>query len=238
MFIEIRNITKIYQINEDVQLRALDNVSLSIGRSEFISIMGPSGSGKTTLLNIIGFLDSPTGGQYYLSGKEFSHLSRTERANIRNRQISFVFQGFNLLPRTSALDNVGMPLFYRGVPAAERREKARIALEAVGLDRRETAHPNQLSIGQQQRVAIARAIAAGNPILLADEPTGNLDTKTSREIMDIFTRLNEESGTTIILVTHDESVAGYSKRLIRFLDGAIVFDKILESRKKQVVYGM
>jgi putative ABC transport system ATP-binding protein len=188
--------------------------------------MGPSGSGKSTFMNVLGCLDQPTGGQYLLEGIDVGKLSRDDLAGIRNKKIGFVFQGFNLLSRTSAIANVEIPLLYDGLHARERRERATAALKSVGLEGREHHHPNQLSGGQQQRVAIARALVNDAPILLADEPTGNLDTKTSMEIMELFVKLNAESSITIILVTHEPDIATYSRRQIKFLDGRIVSDEI------------
>ena len=225
--IEAREITKVYRLG-DIDLKALCAISLSIEEGEFIAIMGPSGSGKSTFMNIIGCLDRPTSGQYMLEGAEIGGLNRDELAAIRNKKIGFVFQGFNLLPRTSAIENVELPLLYNGIPAAERKKKAAAALKTVGLEGRENHHPNQLSGGQQQRVAIARALVNDAPIILADEPTGNLDTKTSAEIMKLFVKLNKESKITIILVTHENDIASYSRRIIRFLDGCIVSDGSVE----------
>jgi putative ABC transport system ATP-binding protein len=221
--IEAEEITKIYPLGE-IELRALDTVSLTIEEREFLAIMGPSGSGKSTFMNIVGCLDIPTSGRYLLEDVDVGRLDRDELASIRNRKIGFVFQGFNLLSRTSALENVELPMLYDGVPAKIRKEKAHSALRKVGLEGREHHHPNQLSGGQQQRVAIARAIVNQAPIILADEPTGNLDTHTSNEIMELFQHLNEESGITIILVTHESDIAAYSRRIIRFLDGKVLSD--------------
>jgi putative ABC transport system ATP-binding protein len=221
--IKTRNLTKIYVMG-DSEVRALDDVSLSIVRGEFVAIMGPSGSGKSTFMNVIGCLDDPTSGQYFLEEVDVSHRGRDELAEIRNRKIGFVFQGFNLLARTSALENVELPMLYNGFSPKERHRRAIMSLKALGLEGREHHHPNQLSGGQQQRVAIARALVNDPPLLLADEPTGNLDARTSVEIMELFVKLNEASGITILLVTHDPDVAAYSKRSIRFLDGRIVSD--------------
>jgi len=221
--IEAQAISKVYPLG-DIELRALDKVSLTIEEREFLAIMGPSGSGKSTFMNIIGCLDIPTEGQYLLEGVDTGGLDRDELAHIRNRKIGFVFQGFNLLPRTSALENVELPMLYDALPARERKEKALAALKTVGLQGREDHHPNQLSGGQQQRVAIARAIVNQAPIILADEPTGNLDTQTSREIMELFQKLNRDEAITVILVTHESDIAAYSRRTIRFLDGRIVSD--------------
>lgn len=223
--IEAREITKIYSLGE-VELRALEKVSLTIEKGEFLAIMGPSGSGKSTFMNILGCLDKPTSGDYLLEGVSVGTLSRDDLAAIRNNKIGFVFQGFNLLSRTSALENIELPLLYNGVPVRERREKSLAALKVVGLEGREGSHSNQLSGGQQQRVAIARAIVNEAPIILADEPTGNLDTKTSSEIMELFQKLNRESNITVILVTHEADIAAYSRRVIRFLDGHLVSDEL------------
>ncbi len=222
--IEAHEITKVYRLG-DIDVNALRGISLSIERGEFVAVMGPSGSGKSTFMNILGCLDKPTGGKYLLENIDIGDLSRDELATIRNKKIGFVFQGFNLLPRTSALENVELPMLYDGIPAKERREKALEALKNVGLDGRGDHHPNQLSGGQQQRVAIARALVNNAPIILADEPTGNLDTKTSAEIMELFGKLNIESNITIILVTHENDIAAYSRRIIKFVDGCIISDE-------------
>lgn len=222
--IDVQQITKVYQLG-DVSLKALCAVSFSIENGEFIAIMGPSGSGKSTFMNILGCLDKPTSGRYLLEGADVGSLGRDELAAIRNKKIGFVFQGFNLLSRTSALENVELPLLYNGVTAKERRQKAMSALKSVGLEGREHHFPNQLSGGQQQRVAVARALVNNAPIILADEPTGNLDTKTSAEIMELFTKLNAESNITIILITHEHDIAEYSRRIIKFRDGCIVTDE-------------
>jgi len=221
--IETHNLVKTYVLG-DSTVHALDDVSLTIEHGEFVAIMGPSGSGKSTFMNVIGCLDDPTGGRYLLEGIDVSHRGRDELAEIRNKKIGFVFQGFNLLSRTSALENVELPLLYNGLTPKERRQRAMASLKALGLEGREHHHPNQLSGGQQQRVAIARALVNEAPLLLADEPTGNLDTRTSIEIMELFVKLNEESGITIMLVTHEPDIATYSKRSVRFLDGKIVSD--------------
>ncbi|HYA11711.1 MAG TPA: ABC transporter ATP-binding protein [Thermodesulfovibrionales bacterium] len=222
--IEAKDVTKVYRLG-DIDVHALIGVSLTIDRGEFVAIMGPSGSGKSTFMNILGCLDKPSDGEYLLEDIDIGNLDRDKLAAIRNKKIGFVFQGFNLLPRTSAIENVELPLLYDGIPARERREKALEALNKVGLEGRGDHHPNQLSGGQQQRVAIARALVNNAPIILADEPTGNLDTKTSAEIMQLFVKLNTESSITIILVTHENDIAAYSKRIIRFLDGRIISDE-------------
>jgi putative ABC transport system ATP-binding protein len=193
---------------------------------EFVAIMGPSGSGKSTFMNIIGCLDKPSSGKYFLDGIDVGTLNRDQLADIRNRKIGFVFQGFNLLSRTSALENVELPMLYNGFPHKERLERAMHALKEVGLDGREHHHPNQLSGGQQQRVAIARALVNSAPIILADEPTGNLDTKTSVEIMELFVKLNEQEHITVILITHEPDIATFAKRAIHFRDGKIVSDEV------------
>jgi putative ABC transport system ATP-binding protein len=221
--IQAKDLVKIYSLGE-VEVQALRSVSLSVERGEFVAIMGASGSGKSTFMNILGFLDRPTSGQYLLEGINGENLSRDELAEIRNRKIGFVFQGFNLLSRTSALENVELPLTYAGTPTSKRKEMAQKALSEVGLKGREHHHPSQLSGGEQQRVAIARALVNQPSILLADEPTGNLDTKTSEEIMGIFQRLNQDLGITIIMITHEPDIASFAKRNIVFRDGKIVDD--------------
>ena len=221
--IQVQDLVKVYSLGE-VEVRALQGVSLSIDRGEFVAIMGASGSGKSTFMNILGFLDQPTSGQYLLEGINGENLSRDELAEIRNRKIGFVFQGFNLLSRTSALENVELPLLYAGTTTSKRKEMGQKALSEVGLKGREHHHPSQLSGGEQQRVAIARALVNEPAILLADEPTGNLDTKTSEEIMGIFQRLNREMGITIIMITHEPDIASFAKRNILFRDGKIVDD--------------
>lgn len=230
--IEAKEISKVYMLG-DINVNALSNVTLSIERGEFVAIMGASGSGKSTFMNIIGCLDKPTAGQYLLDGVAVGNLNRDELAEIRNKKIGFVFQGFNLLPRTSAIENVELPMLYDGLPHQERREKAIETLRIVGLESREHHLPNQLSGGQQQRVAIARALVNKAPIILADEPTGNLDTKTSAEIMELFVRLNRDSNITVILVTHEPDIAAYSRRTIRFLDGRVVSDELKKSTRKR-----
>ncbi|MDQ6433575.1 ABC transporter ATP-binding protein [Mesorhizobium sp. LHD-90] len=210
----------------EAKVHALAGVSFSIARGEFVAIMGPSGSGKSTAMNIVGCLDTPTGGRYDFLGTDAGALDRGRRATLRNRHIGFVFQGYNLLARTTAAENVELPLIYRGVPASERRKLAMRALAEVGLEGREHHTPAELSGGQQQRVAIARAIVTRPTLLVADEPTGNLDTARSHEIMDLLTRLSEEFGLTIVMVTHEQDVAGYAHRIIGFLDGHVASDRL------------
>jgi len=227
--IQVQDLTKVYRFGE-VEVHALRGVSLSIQRGEFLAIMGPSGSGKSTFMNILGFLDQPTHGQYLLEGISGERLSRDELAEIRNQKIGFVFQGFNLLARTSALENVQLPMIYARTSTLKRKEMAIKALSEVGLAGREHHHPNQLSGGEQQRVAIARALVNQPSIILADEPTGNLDSKTSIEIMGIFQRLNRDLGITIIMITHEPDIALYAKRNIHFKDGVVVDDRENSSR--------
>jgi putative ABC transport system ATP-binding protein len=222
--IELSGIEKIYDSGA-VRVHALRNVSLAIERGEFVAIMGTSGSGKSTLMNILGCLDRPTAGRYRLEGVDISQLDKDQRADVRNRKLGFVFQGFNLLRRTTALENVELPLIYAGVPAAERVRRSRAALAVVGLAYREDNHPSQLSGGQQQRVAIARALVNNPSMLLADEPTGNLDTRTSLDVMGVFQRLNRESGITIVLVTHEPDIAEFASRVVTVRDGRIVSDR-------------
>jgi len=221
--IDVYDIVKIYRTG-DVELRALDGVSFSVEQGEFVSIMGHSGSGKSTMMNVLGCLDVPDGGTYFLDGKEVGSLPKDILAGIRNRKIGFVFQGFNLLPKATALENVELPLIYAGVQGKVRKERGRAALDRVGLADRMGHRPNQMSGGQHQRVAIARALVGETPLILADEPTGNLDSKTSEEIMDLFVTLNGE-GKTIILVTHEADIAAYSKRTLRFKDGKLLDDE-------------
>ncbi len=232
--IEARDLVKEYTIG-DTKLRALDGVDVKIGRGEFVAIMGASGSGKSTFMNILGCLDRPTSGSYILDGAPVETLSKDALAKIRNRMLGFVFQGFNLLSRTTALENVELPMYYNG-HGADMEEKAFAALKSVGLAGRERHFSSQLSGGQQQRVAIARALVNDPSVILADEPTGNLDSKTSVEIMDIFTRLNVEKGITIVLVTHEPDIALFAKRQIHFKDGKIISDeKTAPSAKAGVV---
>lgn len=227
--IQLKNIHKSYPL-DGFDLEILKGINLEIQAGEFVAIMGPSGSGKSTLMNILGCLDTPTSGEYILDGENIEHLNGDQLAEIRNRKIGFVFQGFNLLSRTSAIENVELPMVYAGVPDKEREERAVKALDSVGLHERMHHQPNQLSGGQQQRVAIARAIVNEAPIIFADEPTGNLDTKMSVEIMDLFTKLNENLHRTIILVTHEEDIALFAKRIIKIVDGEIHSDIINTKR--------
>ncbi|MDD4242648.1 MAG: ABC transporter ATP-binding protein [Smithellaceae bacterium] len=224
--IRIEKLSKSYE-NGDVSVKALDEVSIGIDRGEFIAIMGASGSGKSTLMNILGCLDRPTEGKYYLEGIDVSEKTDDELSEIRNRKIGFVFQSFNLIPRTSALQNVELPMIYGKVPAQERLETALSLLDQVGLADRARHMPNELSGGQKQRVAIARALANRPQIILADEPTGNLDSHSSVEIMDIFCRLNREEGNTVIIVTHERDVAEFTDRIITFKDGNVIKDETL-----------
>ena len=226
--IQLENIHKVYTMG-DVDVHALRGVSLTIREGEFVAIMGASGSGKSTTMNIIGCLDRPTRGQYILAGEDVSGMSKDERADIRCQKIGFVFQGFNLLSRTSALENVELPMLYAGVESNQRNQRALEALAAVGLAGREQNHPNQLSGGQQQRVAVARALVNNPALILADEPTGNLDSRTSVEVMEIFQRLNRERGITLVLVTHEPDIADYAQRVVVFKDGRIKKDYQIEN---------
>jgi putative ABC transport system ATP-binding protein len=229
--IEVRDLTKTYALGE-VQVKALRGVSLNIAPGEFVALTGPSGSGKSTFMHLLGCLDRPTSGEYLLGGRDVAGLSKHQLAHVRNREIGFVFQGFNLLARTSALENVELPLLYAGkIPAAERRARAIAALESVGIGDRLDHYPNQLSGGQQQRVAIARALVNNPVLLLADEPTGNLDTRTSIEVMEIFQKLNTERGLTIVLVTHEPDIAEYGTRIVSFRDGRVRADHRVEMRR-------
>jgi putative ABC transport system ATP-binding protein len=223
--ISVQNLVKTYVVGE-VEVRALRGVSLEVQHGEFVAVTGPSGSGKSTLMHILGCLDRPTSGQYLLDGQDVSRMTKDQLADVRNKKIGFVFQGFNLLSRTTALDNVELPLLYGGIKmkAAERHKRAMEVLRAVGLADRADHHPNQLSGGQQQRVAIARALITNPSILLADEPTGNLDTRTSVEVMGIFQRLNAERGITVLLITHERDIAEYGTRIVTCRDGLIVSD--------------
>jgi putative ABC transport system ATP-binding protein len=221
--IQIRDLKKIYKMGDSI-VKALNGVTFDVERNEYIAIMGPSGSGKSTLMNMIGCLDTPTSGDYYLNGSSVSQMDDNELAAIRNREIGFVFQTFNLLPRTDCLQNVELPLIYSGMKSSERKERARETLEKVGLGDRTHHKPNELSGGQRQRVAIARALVNNPSILLADEPTGNLDTKTGVEIMELFEELYR-TGNTILLVTHEEDIAKHAKRVIRLRDGVIESDR-------------
>jgi putative ABC transport system ATP-binding protein len=237
--ISVRDLTKTYEVGE-VKVHALRGVSVSIEPGEFVAATGPSGSGKSTFMHILGCLDHPTTGQYFLDGKDVAKLKKDELAAVRNRKIGFVFQGFNLLARTSALDNVELPLLYshKSMKTAERHRRAMAALTAVGLAERAHHHPNQLSGGQQQRVAIARGLINEPSLLLADEPTGNLDSRTSVEVMGIFQRLNAEQGITVLLITHEHDIAEYAGRMVSFRDGRIVGDQpVTERRNADVELG-
>ena len=222
--IELQQIYKIYNEGRENEVRALNGVTLSIGRGEFVSIIGASGSGKSTLMNVLGCLDLPTRGSYHLNGKLASRMNDDELSHIRNVEIGFIFQGYNLIPALDALENVELPLIYQGVGAEKRARIAREALERVGLGDRVHNYPSQMSGGQQQRVAIARAISTGAPILMADEPTGALDSKTGEQVLGILRQLHKEQGTTVLLITHDNKVAAAAERVIRIADGQIVVD--------------
>jgi putative ABC transport system ATP-binding protein len=222
--IELRSVTKVYGTGQ-AAMYALQGIDLQIEEGDFVAVMGPSGSGKSTCLNILGCLDTPTTGTYLFKGVEVGQLDRNQRALLRRHYLGFVFQGYNLLSRTSATENVELPLIYRGIPSRQRRAQARKAIEAVGLKGWEKHTPNELSGGQQQRVAIARAIVTGPAVLMADEPTGNLDMARSHEIMKLLVDLNRQQGITIVMVTHEQDMAKYAKRIVHFLDGLVVSDK-------------
>lgn len=223
--IEVKNAIKTYKTGDD-SFNALNDVSLSVEKGEFVAIMGASGSGKSTFMNMLGTLDKPNSGTYHLDGIDVLSLDKNELSKIRNIKMGFVFQGFNLISRTTAAENVELPMIYSGVPEEQRRERALAALKIVGLEGRAYHMPNQMSGGQQQRVAIARAIINDPPLILADEPTGNLDTKTSIEVMEFFVNLNAQTGKTIVLVTHEPDIAEYCKRVVRFKDGNIISDEV------------
>ena len=223
--IEVKHAIKTYQTGDE-SFNALNDVSLTIEKGEFVAIMGASGSGKSTFMNMLGTLDKPNSGSYFLDGIDVLSLDKNELSKIRNVKMGFVFQGFNLISRTTALENVELPMIYYGVPEHERHERAMEALKIVGLEGRANHLPNQMSGGQQQRVAIARAIINNPPLILADEPTGNLDTKTSIEVMEFFVNLNANAGKTIVLVTHEPDIAAYCKRVVRFKDGNIISDEV------------
>ena len=223
--IEVKHAIKTYATGE-AAFNALNDVSLSIEKGEFVAIMGASGSGKSTFMNMLGTLDKPNSGSYHLDGIDVLNLDSDSISEIRNTKLGFVFQGFNLISRTSAIDNVELPMIYKGIDEETRHQRAKEALKIVGLEKRENHMPNQMSGGQQQRVAIARAIVNDAPLILADEPTGNLDTKTSIEVMEFFCKLNEVHGKTIVLVTHEPDIAEYCKRIVKFKDGNIISDEV------------
>jgi putative ABC transport system ATP-binding protein len=235
LVIATKDLVKTYTVG-DHKVRALRGVNLEVPSGEFLAVTGPSGSGKSTFMHIVGCLDRPTSGQYFLDGDDVSKMSKNQLAAVRNKKIGFVFQGFNLLSRTSALDNVELPMLYGGstLKTAERRKLAKDMLAAVGLGDRFSHHPNQLSGGQQQRVAIARALVNNPSILLADEPTGNLDTRTSIEVMGLFQRLNIERGISVILITHEPDIAEYGTRIVRFRDGSVMTDRAVVNRRNAV----
>ena len=230
--ISVKNLVKTYVVGE-IEVKALRGVNLDVQPGEFLAVTGQSGSGKSTFMHIVGCLDKPTSGQYFLDGQDVSRMSKDQLAAVRNKKIGFVFQGFNLLSRTSALDNVELPLLYGGamMKGAARHKRAMEMLTAVGLEDRADHHPNQLSGGQQQRVAIARSLINNPSILLADEPTGNLDTRTSIEVMDIFQRLNIERGITVVLITHEHDIAEYGTRIVQFRDGHVIADRAVTERR-------
>ncbi len=227
--LEVANLRKEYVMGND-RVYALRGVDLTVEPGEFVAVMGPSGSGKSTFMHVVGLLDTPTEGRYRFEGEEVSHLSSDERADIRGRRLGFVFQAYNLLPRTSALENVELPMVYAGVPELQRDQIARAKLEMVGILSLASHHPNQMSGGQQQRVAIARSLVNDPGLILADEPTGALDTKSSQDVMSLFARLNQEQGMTIMLVTHEPDVAAYARRIVTFRDGLITSDTVNERR--------
>lgn len=224
--IRVEDMTKVYNPGEN-EVRALDHISLKIMEGEFVAIIGQSGSGKSTLMNMLGCLDSPTSGEYYLNGTDVSTMADNDLSTVRNKEIGFIFQGFNLIPNLDALDNVALPLIYRGIDMKTRRKMAKSALAMVGLENRMKHKPSEMSGGQQQRVAIARAIAAKPPVILADEPTGNLDSASSKEILGILQELHK-SGRTVILITHDDQIAAQAKRIVRIMDGKIESDQLNE----------
>ncbi len=229
--VKIKDLQKIYELGGGGRVAALAGVDLRIDKGEFLAVMGPSGSGKSTFMHIVGLLDEPTSGLYLFEGGDVSSLSDDERADIRSRRLGFVFQSYNLLSRTTALENAELPMIYSGVPEAERRQIALEKLAIVGVDHLRDHTPNQMSGGQQQRVAIARSLVNGPGLILADEPTGALDTKSSKEVMDLFTRLNQEQGITILLVTHEPDVAVYAKRVVTFRDGNVISDTLQKERR-------
>jgi len=226
--VQVENLRKVYELGSQ-QVVGIDGVDLRIGQGEFVAVMGPSGSGKSTFMHIAGLLDEPTGGRYLFEDSDVSHLTEDERADIRSRRLGFVFQSYNLLPRTTALENVELPMLYAGVPDAQRRAIALEKMDVVGVAHLADHAPNQMSGGQQQRVAIARSLVNNPGLILADEPTGALDTKTSEEVMQLFMRLNQEHGITILLVTHEPDVAAYAKRVVTFRDGKIQSDVLRKS---------